>query len=334
MQHEENYAGYTEPARSTLKLTTPGMLDRVLDHWLQNAEGIPYLLAEQAAKARPYMAYFLENNSDKTAEELEELASHLSPCGTVHQAGLLVRIVRANLWDADPLLVAATIWYNWYGGKVGFQFLPDPAETDPDEYQGEVDDLIELFRQAHNGDPLKILTGEDADFYRSLPDRVTVYRGAAGISPELAGMGVCWTTQREIAEWFAQRSIWDGAEPVPVTARVRKESIVAAKASEYEVVCMPGRPCRLKCGHSSGARKCSGRHPPPDTRTAGCGRDAQARAPPVLPRLEKLAGAVAAGAAVRALPWPTARLAEVALVAYGVVVLQHMPDLAQYFAMR
>jgi hypothetical protein len=54
-------------------------------------------------------------------------------------------LVRANLWDADPLLVAATIWSNWHGGKVGFQFLPDPAQTDPWAYQDEVDELLELF---------------------------------------------------------------------------------------------------------------------------------------------------------------------------------------------
>jgi hypothetical protein len=114
-------------------------------------------------------------------------------------------------------------------------------------YQGEVDDLIELFWQAHDGNPWRILTGEDAAFYRSLPDRFTVYRGAAGISPELAGVGVCWTTKREIAEWFADRSARGQAEPVLVTARVRKENIVAAKASEQEVVCMPCRVRRLKC---------------------------------------------------------------------------------------
>jgi hypothetical protein len=105
-----------------------------------------------------------------------------------------------------------------------------------------------------------ILTDEDADFFRSLPERFIVYRGAAGISHELAGMGVCWTTQREIAEWFAQRSVWDRnqVEPVLVTARVKKAEVVAAKASEHEVVCMQEGPAGSSAVRPNDARKWSG----------------------------------------------------------------------------
>jgi hypothetical protein len=63
------------------------------------------------------------------SEELQEIAEKLSP-GGVHTGGQLVDLVRENMWDADPLLVAAVIYYNWHGGKAGFQFLPDPEQTD------------------------------------------------------------------------------------------------------------------------------------------------------------------------------------------------------------
>jgi hypothetical protein len=162
MMHEA-YADQGEEARPLLTPTTPDMLERILARWLEidreNAKyrremlRMPYieeyarnaeeLRAEMVAEAKPYMARFLEDNSTLSAEELEEIAEKLSP-GGAHTGGLLVRLVRANLWDADPLLVAATIWSNWHGGKVGFQFLPDPAETDPDVYRDEVDELIEL----------------------------------------------------------------------------------------------------------------------------------------------------------------------------------------------
>lgn len=206
-------------------------------------------ITKLARRAEPFLHCFLQDNNDKSAEELEELASKLSP-GGVHNGGLLVRLVRANLWLADPLVVAATIWSNWHGGKVGFQFLPDPAETELCDYTNEVLSLMDLFDYALNGDPCRLLTGPDRAFYQSLPDRLTIYRGCAGISAEKAGAGVCWTRNRDVAEWFANRSAGicgGGADPILMTARIGKHEIILAKASEFEIVTLPWRPRTLKC---------------------------------------------------------------------------------------
>lgn len=159
-----------------------------------------------------------------------------------------MRLILANVWAADPLLLAATIRYNWHGGKAGFQFLPDPAKTDFDAYVEEAWSLLELFDQALDGDPRRILTGDDRAFFDSLPDWFTVYRGCAGVSIEHAAAGVCWTTQRDVAEWFAARSAsFVNAEPILITARIRKANVRFAKASEFEVVTMPGRCRALRC---------------------------------------------------------------------------------------
>jgi len=87
---------------------------------------------KMAREAEAHLAYLAGDNSEKAPEELEQIASSLSPGGT-HNGGELVRIILANVWSADPLLVAATVYFNWDGGKAGFQFLPDPATTNPDE---------------------------------------------------------------------------------------------------------------------------------------------------------------------------------------------------------
>lgn len=200
-----------------------------------------------AQKAKPHLAAFLRDNSDRTAEQLEEVANCLSP-GGAHTGGLLARLIWENVWLADPLLLAATVWFNWHGGKAGFQFLPDPAKTEVDAYEEEAWRLIDLFDSAFDGDPRRILTGADRAFFDSLPDRFTVYRGCAGISPEQAAAGVCWATQRDVAEWFACRSarIVD-ATPILVSARISKADVRLAKASEFEVVAIPRSFRTLSC---------------------------------------------------------------------------------------
>ena len=85
--------------------------------------------------------------------------------------------------------------------------------------------------------PCRILTGDDKRFYLTLPDRLTVYRGCAGVSIEHARLGVCSTTKREIAEWFATR--FGLTDPVVLAATIDKREIRIAKASEFEVVTWP-----------------------------------------------------------------------------------------------
>lgn len=100
-----------------------------------------------------------------------------------------------------------------------------------------------------SGDPRCILTGNDRAFYASLPEQFPVYRGCYGISGGTAAMGVCWTTKREIAEWFAHRAKRQGlaGEPVLVTAQVRDRAVRIAKAFECEVVVSPSGWEALEC---------------------------------------------------------------------------------------
>jgi hypothetical protein len=196
-----------------------------------------------AQEAEPHLVNFLRDNSDKTAEELEDLAHKLSP-GGAHTGGTLALLIRDYFLGADPFLLAAVIRWNWHGGKIGFQFLPNPAETDLDEYIYQAGSLLDLLE----GDARLILTGEDRAFFDSLPDRLTVYRGCAGISIDHAAAGVCWTTKREVAEWFALRTAdITKPEPILLSARIAKADIRLAKAAEFEVVTSPYRTRVLKC---------------------------------------------------------------------------------------
>jgi hypothetical protein len=128
--------------------------------------------------------------------------------------------------------------------------LPDPKTTDPDVYDDEALDLMWLFDDATDCDPRRILTGNDLTFYDTLPQRFTIYRGCCGIPPERAAAGVCWTTRRDIAEWFALRSISD-REPVVVAARISKKRVRLAKAVEFEVVTIPASFRQVRCRRSA-----------------------------------------------------------------------------------
>jgi hypothetical protein len=205
------------------------------------------VILDMAKEAEPHLDAFLRDNSDKSAEELEEVASFLSPGGE-HTGGLLVRLILEELfWQADPLQLAATIRYNWHGGRAGFQFLPDPAQTDIGSYKEQAMELVSLLDEANQGDPLRILTGDDRAFFDTLPARFTIYRGCAGVSIEHAAAGICWTTRREVAEWFAVRSARRAAEPILLSARISKSDVFLVKASEFEVVTMPRRYRIIRC---------------------------------------------------------------------------------------
>ena len=198
-----------------------------------------------AQEARSFIPRLFCDNSHLSAEELEELASKLSP-GSSHTGGWLASLVYNSLrWEVDPILIAATIRWNWHGGRGRFEFLPDPAESDTQDYQGLASDLIEFLQDATDRNPRRILTGEDREFYESLPEMFTVYRGCAGISSEMAAAGVCWTIKRDVAEWFAYRSGSKGR--LVMTARVNKKDIAFVKATEFEIAMQPRHARQIKC---------------------------------------------------------------------------------------
>lgn len=65
-----------------------------------------------------------------------------------------------------------------------------------------------------------------------------------GISAELGAMGICWTTDRRIAEWFAQGG---SGEALLLSARVWKADVALTNAVEREVVVRPRKARTLKC---------------------------------------------------------------------------------------
>ncbi len=157
----------------------------------------------------------------------------------------------------DPVRRASVIRSAWQIAKVGFYLLPDPAEVDLDDYCEQAYDLLSGLTAYEAVDPEYLLTNSrerDLDFWHSLPSTFTVYRGALGVSAEACAAGICWTTKREIAEWYALRWGKGRRHPVLVSAQIYKTEVSTVFANEYEIAVQPDRFEQLKirwqdCGH-------------------------------------------------------------------------------------
>ena len=115
-----------------------------------------------------------------------------------------------------------------------------------DEYLEAANTLEEIIYAGVGEDPRQILTGADLLFYNSLPDTFTIYRGACGIPVDVAVEGLCWTTRRDVADWFAGRLATSEAPAIVVSTRIRKCEVWFAAAREWEVVVRPGRGKSIK----------------------------------------------------------------------------------------
>lgn len=220
-------------------LLTPEMLAMKEEYWLG--------MYQRAEAALPRL---LQDNSGLDADVLAEIAHDLCPGDSVHHEGMLPRIIRDRAFHLDkcPVLMAAIIAHSWPVGKRFHPLLPHPGEVDATTYCFVADCLARDLRRV---EPLQVLTGEDAAFYRSLPNKMIAYRGGLGDKTEF---GLSWTLSREMAEWFAGRwrgmSEADGEEPRLFAAEVHKSDVLLAFAGEKEVVIEAGLYCEtweLEC---------------------------------------------------------------------------------------
>jgi hypothetical protein len=82
-----------------------------------------------------------------------------------------------------------------------------------------------------------LMTPEERDLLRRLPDSFTVYRGYS----QFDGAGMSWTLDRRVADWFAHRRS-DLGQPRVITGVVRRDDVLAlcAESGEAEVLVREG----------------------------------------------------------------------------------------------
>lgn len=154
----------------------------------------------------------------------------------------LLRMEDEGLWPwIGQRRLAAALREIWQCGKVGFTLLPDATRTPLEIHEQMATDLLQDLTLGGDLDPESLLRNtedeRDLDFYRALPDWFDIYRGSWGASVEQCAAGVCWTTSREIAAWYARR--FSSRERVLLRARIHKSDVATVFASEHEIAVRP-----------------------------------------------------------------------------------------------
>jgi hypothetical protein len=187
------------------------------------------------------------DQTQKSADTIEACAHEMLPSCSFHvQPAYVVELLACqSLDEADANLTAALVRAVWSGGKVGFPMLPDPRQQSIAGYRVLRDELLGWLgapTPSNEQGIRALLTGEDLEFFDSLPTNVTVYRGVAGLSGACAAEGPCWTLDADLAGWFADRAAGFCRDtPRVVAAHVRVPTDVwTVFAHEQEIVTVPG----------------------------------------------------------------------------------------------
>ncbi len=77
----------------------------------------------------------------------------------------------------------------------------------------------------------EMMTIEEAMAWEALPERITAYRGCGPLNM----LGASWSLSREVAAHFPTLMRYQQAEPLLVTARVRRDRVLAVKLGRGEL---------------------------------------------------------------------------------------------------
>lgn len=77
----------------------------------------------------------------------------------------------------------------------------------------------------------EMMTLEDAMAWEALPEQITVYRGCGPVNM----LGASWSLSRDVAARFPTLMRYRQAEPLLVTARVRRDRVLAMKLGRGEL---------------------------------------------------------------------------------------------------
>ena len=179
--------------------------------------------------------------------EVDEMLRHISERDLPHDekvkqmkevASTLIRLQRPWRWmclrelmrnSLDPLVLddtrfwsLFTCWWDDCEANLAHRWMPTALAT-----------ARTLFRHRN---AIPYLDPDDRAFFDLLPESVSVYRGVG----DAKFRGISWTTDREVAGWFAWRFSQRDTPGYLLSGRVRKSSIIAAfSGSESEVICLP-----------------------------------------------------------------------------------------------
>lgn len=82
-----------------------------------------------------------------------------------------------------------------------------------------------------HGPVIEMMTAEELDQYHALPDQLTVFRGCGPGNM----LGASWSLSQEVAASFPLLNRYRQAEPLLVTGKVKKQSVLAVQLDREEL---------------------------------------------------------------------------------------------------
>lgn len=95
-----------------------------------------------------------------------------------------------------------------------------------------------------SGPVLEMMDAAELIAYRSLPARLTVFRGCG----EINMLGACWSLDRDVAARFPTLNRYQQPAPLLVTATVRRDRVLALKLDrdETEIITFQARRTKIE----------------------------------------------------------------------------------------
>lgn len=159
----------------------------------------------------------------------KEMSGVISRCDSAMQVAFLVTkaysfgFLKYAQKDLDKDDFAKILAYLW--------IRTEEPHNDPNLSKSK---LLAMFKTA---EPTALMSDEEFQYFRNLPDTVTVYRGVTSYNAKNV-LGLSWTLDRDKAAWFASRF---GENGTVYEARINKEYIYALfnGRDESEVIVDP-----------------------------------------------------------------------------------------------
>ncbi|WP_020562062.1 hypothetical protein [Methylosarcina fibrata] len=105
-----------------------------------------------------------------------------------------------------------------------------------------LNERIQMFELA---DPQHLMTSTEYERFLALPDEVKIYRGGSGAAPNKLKYGMSWTTDVDLAAWFANRFTSRG-KPLVIEGIAKKKNIFGCFDYEDEIITVGGRVSKMK----------------------------------------------------------------------------------------
>jgi hypothetical protein len=106
-----------------------------------------------------------------------------------------------------------------------------------------LNERIQMFELA---DPQHLMSASEYERFLALPEEVKIYRGGSGMTATKLKYGMSWTTDVDLAAWFADRFTHSRGTPIVIEGIAKKQNILGSFDYEDEIITIGARISKMK----------------------------------------------------------------------------------------